>query len=120
MTGTISDWTSKTFVRARFGLERNAGLVLVVFGALLLHFGLADLAFAQTGGEVFQDAAVNLACNVLPGKFGAMLSAFTGIFALIAAATGAYRGAWALLFVSIGCYIAKEFVAILFPNTVNC
>jgi hypothetical protein len=112
----FSCWTA---VRLKSFVSDHAGILLLLLGIVLLNVGMSEIAAAQNGGEIFQDATVNLACKVLPGKFGAMLTAFTGMFALIAAATGAYRGAWALLFVSVGCYIAKELVGVLFGD-VNC
>ncbi len=100
--------------------ERHAVTILFLTGIVLLNAGLADYSFAQEGGQIFQDAAKKIVCQVLPGTFGAMLSAFAGIFALIAAAIGAYRAVWALVFVSVGCFIAQNFVGILFGETVTC
>lgn len=117
---SFRELTCRNCIRVESFLRANATPLMFLLGALLLTHGLGELAAAQTGGKIFQDAAVNLACKVLPGKFGAMLSAFAGIFALVAAATGAYRAVWALVFVSVGCYIAGEFVGILFGDTVNC
>ena len=120
MKTRINHIITVSLVRAGYLAERHLGLLLFILGTGLLVFGLSDPAIAQTGGGIFREAASNIACKVLPGKFGAMLSAFAGVFALIAAATGSYRGAWALVFVSIGAFIFKEFVAILFGDTVNC
>ncbi len=77
-------------------------------------------AFAQTGGEIFRKAASTISCDVMPGKFGAMVSGFAGIFALISAATGSYRGAWALLFVSIGAFLFPEIIQIFFTDSIKC
>lgn len=120
MKQRISNVLSGSSIRLALSLERHLGLALFLLGASLLVLSGAELALAQTGGEVFGSAATNIACQVMPGKFGAMLSAFAGLFALVAAATGSYRGAWALVFVSVGAYIFKEFVQILFPGAVNC
>ena len=120
MRALINDSCVRVNAFAETIWNRYAGVLLCALGVGLLSFGLTDLTLAQTGGEIFQDAATQLACVVMPGKFGALLSTFTGIFALIAAATGNYRGAWALVFVSVGAFIFKEFVAILFGDSVNC
>ena len=114
------DLITKYWVAARFAAERNARGILFAAGAALLLLGTGETVLAQTGGEIFQDAVGNIACNFMPGSFGAMISAFAGLFALIAAATGAYRGAWALVFVSVGAFIFKEFIQILFPDSVSC
>ncbi len=100
--------------------KKNSDLILIFLGILILSGGLLDVSFAQTGGEVFKSAASNIACKVITGKFGAMLTIFSGIFAIVAAATGSYKGAWALLFVSIGAFIFKEFVSILFSGSIAC
>ena len=110
----------RVYLWAADSFRSHSPAIMFLLGAFLLAHGLGEFAAAQTGGEIFKSAAVNLACNVLPGRFGAMLSAFAGIFALVAAATGAYRAVWALVFVSVGCYIAGEFVGILFGDTVKC
>lgn len=104
----------KKFFRGR----TLSDLSLFAAAFLLVNFGAPAIASAQaTGGEVFQSATSKLLCYVLPGKFGAMISAFAGIFALVGAAMGAYRAAWALVLVSVGCYIAKDFVSVLFDTT---
>ena len=88
--------------------------------AILTVLVVVEPTFAQTGGQIFKDAASDIACKVMPKKFGAMISGFAGIFALISAATGSYRGAWALLFVSIGAFLFPEIIQILFSSTVDC
>ena len=101
-------------------LQNHQGTIMFLLGAALISFGVSELALAQEGAEIFQQASSNLACQVMPGKFGAMVSAFAGMFAIVSAATGSYRGAWMLLFVSIGAFIFKELIQILFPNSANC
>ncbi|MFN8391905.1 MAG: hypothetical protein U0136_16570 [Bdellovibrionota bacterium] len=116
MSERLIDLSRKVVIKTLSLIDEYQLPLLFIVGACLLSFGLHDIAAAQEGSEIFKDATVNLACHVLPGKFGAMLSAFTGMFALVAAATGNYRGAWGLVFVSVGCYIAKELVGILFDD----
>lgn len=98
-------------------LSLFAGAALLV--VCLLQFPATAFAGA-TGEEIFQDAATKIACKVMPGKFGAMVAGFAGLFALIAAVTGSYKGAWGLLFVSIGAFIFPEIIGILFRGSVNC
>ncbi|MBP9837439.1 MAG: hypothetical protein KBC84_01865 [Proteobacteria bacterium] len=101
-------------------LKENQKFILLVAVYSVFIIASSNLCLAETGGEIFKDAATTLACKVMPGKFGAMLSVFAGIFAIVAAATGSYRGAWALLFVSVGAFIFKEIVKILFNDSIGC
>lgn len=101
-------------------IKKHSDLILIFLGILIISGGLLDVSLAETGGEVFKSAASNIACKVITGKFGAMLTIFAGIFAIVAAAAGSYKGAWALLFVSIGAFIFKEFVSILFSGSIEC
>ena len=82
----------------------------------MFHVVLADGAFAQEGGSVFEKAACNLLTEVLTKDFGAMVTAITGLLAIVAAAAGSFKGAWALIFVSVGAFIYPALVKVLFPN----
>lgn len=107
---------SVAWARSTNGMSVIAGLAVLSF--VLLQFPATS--FAATGDEVFKTAATDIACKVMPKKFGAMLAGFAGLFALISAVTGSYKGAWALLFVSIGAFIFPEVIGILFKGTVSC
>ena len=93
-------------------ISRNLCLSCVIIAAVLL-LGY-ERAFAASGEGIFKDAAYNIVCVVLPHDFGAMISAFAGIFALVSAVMGNFRSAWALVFVSVGCYMAADLVNQLF------
>lgn len=97
---------------------QNLGISLVFAAVLILNF--AEPALAQTGSDIFKRAACDILGPVLTGSFGAMISVFAGVFALVAAVTGSYRGAWALLFVSVGAFLAKNVVGVLFSGVQNC
>lgn len=88
-------------------------LSLICF-AVAISLVVCEPALAASGDGIFKEAAFNIVCKVLPERFGAMLSAFAGIFALVSAVVGNFRGAWALVFVSVGCYIAGDMVNQLF------
>ena len=90
-----------------------SGLFLA-FGAGLLFAGMQSAAFAA-GGDPFKDAACNLFNLVLEKDFGAMATVIAGALAIVASIVGSFKGAWALVFVSVGCYIAEELVQKLFP-----
>ena len=90
--------------------------LLVVLCAV---FCVATPVLAATGDGVFTNAAENILCKVLHKEFGAMLTAIAGILAIVAAAAGSFKGAWALVFVSVGCYVADALVNLLF-SSVSC
>ncbi len=79
----------------------------------------ADSAYAQVAGEVvtFKSAAQQIVDKVAVGAFGAMATAITAALAIVAAITGSYKGAWAVLYVSIGLFILKPLCQLLFPGT---
>lgn len=91
--------------------------VLVV--SVVLICVLSSPALAATGDGVFTQAAKNILCEVMKKEFGAMLTALTGLLAIIAAAAGSFKGAWALLFVSVGTFISDALVGFLFPS-ISC
>lgn len=95
----------------------TANIWLLVFAVICVDLLYSSPVLAQTGGEIFKKSADGLACKVMPKKFGVMISAFAGVFALLASVTGSYKAGWALLFVSIGAFIFKDIAAILYPST---
>lgn len=103
-------------VRVSAFLERHAGILLFIFGVMLLNSGVTQLSHAAEGEGIFERAACNILEEVLADWFGAMLTVITGALAIIASVAGSFKGAWALLFVSVGCYIAPSIIAVLFPD----
>lgn len=103
--------------RVRMSQQRKVliGGVFLIIACLFF----ATPAFAVTGEGVFTKAAENILCNVLHEEFGAMLTAIAGILAIVAAAAGSFKGAWALLFVSVGSFVADALVGLLFSN-ISC
>ena len=119
-------------------LKTQQGVLLVIVGLTLLYIGFTDSALAQgpgpggggtgtgvgtptavidpPGGTIFQQATCNLLDLVLTKYFGAMITAITGMLASIGAAAGFFKGAWALVFVSVGCFIFPQFIEELFPG----
>ncbi len=70
---------------------------------------------AEAQPKTFIAAAKQIVDEVAVGGFGAMVVAITGILAIVSAVTGSYKGAWAVAYVSVGLYILKELVRLLFP-----
>ena len=103
-------------VNAWFFIQRHSMVFLFIGGILSLHLGIYEIAQAQTGDEVFGNSACNLLTQVLTKKYGAMITVLSGVLAIAAAVMGSFKGAWSLLFVSVGCVIAEELVQVLFPN----
>lgn len=100
--------------RSIWSRGRRAGLYGYAMLVTLLYPAFVNFASAQ--GVTFKQAAQRIAGEVAGGAFGAMVVAITGILAIVSAVTGSYKGAWAVLYVSIGLYILKELVKILFPG----
>jgi len=85
----------------------------VVFSAQVIF---VEKAFAAQGDTIFQDAACTLLTAVLTDNFGAMITVIAGGLAILASAMGSFKGAWALLFVSIGIFIYPDLVHVFFPE----
>lgn len=85
------------------------------FAALGLQLLLLTVR-TYAADDFFQTYACNLLDQVLTDYFGAMVTAVAGLLALVGAASGNFKGAWALLFVSVGAFIYPTLVQELFPN----
>lgn len=90
-------------------------MLLTLFVFFLSYIFSPGAAFAAEGEAIFKEAAGAIVIKILPGSFGATVAVVTGILALVSAAVGSYKGAWALLFVCIACRLAQNFVELLFP-----
>lgn len=88
---------------------------LLVFCAFMLLAIFPSFSWAQQGGDIFGTNCKNIK-TLLSGNFGAMLTAITGALAIIASVAGSFRGAWALLFVSVGSFVFEGLVELLFPG----
>ena len=104
------------FCKSSTYLRSLATLGLYAVGLTMLCLVAVEPALAQQGGNIFQTAACNILEEVLKKDFGAMITAITGLLALIAAAAGSFKGAWALIFVSVGSFIFPGVVAMIFPG----
>lgn len=100
-------------LRVIFYKLENKNLI-VTFALILLLASTSDDAYAQ--GKGFKEAAQGLIKLLGEGKFGAMLTAVTAALAIVAAVAGSYKGAWAVLFVSVGSFILKGLVQVFFPT----
>lgn len=91
---------------------------LCVTAALaVLSLAAIDPAFAQGGydGQKFGDICEKT-FGYLEGGFGALLAAVAGIGAIVASAAGGFRVAWALVVVSVGAFILREYITIFFTG----
>ena len=76
-------------------------------------------AFSQTGSEIFAEAGCGLLYKVITQDFGALLTVLSGSLAILAAVQGSFKGAWAMVFVSVGSFVFPITVGLLFPGLVT-
>lgn len=88
---------------------------ILFFSFLILLFLFVEPAEAYQGGK-FKDVCQKT-FGYLDGGFAGLLSAVTGVGAIIAAATGGFRAAWGLIVVSIGAFILKEYLDLWFQGS---
>ncbi len=101
-------------------LRRHSGVLLFLFGTVVLLNGLQESVLAQTGEGIFDDAACVLGEEVLTKEFGAMLSAIAGLLAIMASVMGAFKAAWSLVFVTVGTFTFPKIVSELFTIKTGC
>jgi len=87
-----------------------------VLGLIVLMLSGADVVFAQYDDAQFQDIC-NRALSYVEGGFGALLASIAGVGAIVASAAGGFRLAWALIVVSIGAYILREYIGLFFTGS---
>jgi len=87
----------------------------ISFAAILLLLATVEPAFAQVDDAKF-GVICQKALQYVEGGFGALVAAVAGMGAIIASAAGGFRMAWALLVVSIGAFILREYVGLLFEG----
>jgi dipeptide/tripeptide permease len=89
-------------------LSKNFGFTLVLLSAAYICLSPMN-ALAAAGTPA-------IACNILlaymEGSFGALVAAAAGVGAIIAAAVGSFKAAWALLVVSIGSFILRSYLTL--------
>lgn len=92
-----------------------AGNGVLVGGAASAGGGVRLGALAAAGGApVFGNAV--MACSrtlgYLQGGFGTLVAAAAGMGAIVAAALGGFKAAWALFVVSVGCFIIRTYLTL--------
>lgn len=126
---------AKRYNKATFaGYEavvKNPNALMFAFGTLLLVGGLVELSNAQIvigiggdygagvaagGGGVGIGGNPTQACSrvlgYIEGGFGALVATGAGLGAIVAASLGGFKAAWALLVVSIGCFILRSYLTL--------
>ncbi len=104
----------RIYLKALHTVDRHGSTICFILGFILLNFGFISPSFAEQ--DIFGKYACKLYSDVLENNFGAMLTVVTGALAIVASIVGSFKGAWALLFVSVGCFVAKTLVSVLFPH----
>lgn len=97
-------------------LVRYQRYCIYFFAVVLWNLALTEPAMAAQGGTIFRAFACALLEKVLQEDFGAAVTAVTGFLAIVAAAAGSFRGAWACVFVSVGCFVYPGLVGVFFPD----
>lgn len=82
----------------------------------VLLLATIEPALAQPIDDAKFGTICQKALSYIEGGFGALVAAIAGIGAIVASAAGGFRMAWALLVVSIGAFILREYVGLLFAG----
>ena len=106
---------------AAFAASRQQNVIqtlLLVLGVFILSIGLAPDTTAQALDTMYnEDRIVEAARKLLryvEGSFGALVMVGAGIFAILGAAFGQYKGALAALVVAVGSFILRSFISTFF------
>ncbi len=110
----IDTIATKVSARCAATLSQHSTGIVFVLSLLVVHLSFGSIAFAASGDQIFDQAACTLLDAVLTSNFGAMITVIAGALAILASVMGSFKGAWALLFVSVGCFIYPELVKVLF------
>ena len=83
--------------------------MLFILGGIIFFAVSAENAHAGSG-------TFGQACNkmllLIEGAFGALVAAAAGVAAIIAAALGGFKMAWALVVVAVGSFVLRSFITI--------
>lgn len=92
-------------------------LTFAVLFALVILF-LVEPSFAQGAG--YDDTKFGQICgravSYIESGFGALLACVAGLGAIVAAAAGGFRMAWACLVVSVGSFILRNYISLFFSG----
>lgn len=83
--------------------------ILFLLGGVLFFTAGADSAHAGVGSF---GQACNKMLMLIEGAFGALVAAAAGVAAIVAAALGGFKMAWALVVVAVGSFILRAFITI--------
>lgn len=113
-----------SYFRITSWLDNNQCVLLFFFGISLLLVGTSEIASAQGGagigagynGDRFGDVCKHFLDSHRTG-FGSLLTAISGLGAIVASAMGGFKAAWGLLVVSIGSFILNTYKDLWFNGT---
>lgn len=88
--------------------ETHKALLLLLGGGL---FFLGGIENAHAGVGTFGQAC-NKMLLLIEGAFGALVAAAAGVAAIVAAALGGFKMAWALVVVAVGSFVLRAFITI--------
>lgn len=107
-------------------LAEHSSAIFFLLGVLILTGGLIELSHAGRGpgpsgsySEAdFDDSLIRSSVGnlfkLIEGAFGALIMVIAGLFAIVAAAMGAYRAAISMLVVAVGAFILRALVSLFF------
>ena len=114
----------RTYFKLLNWLEVNQCLLLFFLGISLLLIGTSEIASAQGAagigagydGQKFGDICRQFLESHRTG-YGSLLTAISGLGAIIASAMGGFKAAWGLLVVAIGSFILNTYKDLWFSGT---
>lgn len=92
-----------------WGVKNPSAFCSVIAAALF--FGGASEAFAG-GNSGTPLTACSQLLQYIEGGFASLVAAAAGLGAIVAAAVGGFKAAWALLVVSIGAFILRTYIGV--------
>jgi hypothetical protein len=106
---TYKDTYNALCIKACVGMTDIHKAMLFLLGGVIFLTAGADNAHAGFGsfGE-----ACNKMLLLIEGAFGALVAAAAGVAAIVAAALGGFKMAWALVVVAVGSFILRAFITI--------
>src|SRR5262245_10429742 len=106
--GIGAKYRKSCLAACEWGVENPSTLCWLFVTALVL--GSAPEAFAQNSGTPL--TACTQLLSYIEGGFASLVAAAAGLGAIVAAAVGGFKAAWALLVVSIGAFILRTYIGV--------
>lgn len=121
MQTPLKDSITITYIRCCFAIERHQRVILLLAGIALLLNGTSGAAYAADGaGSGYSEHRFQQVCKAVlkmhEGQYGSLLSAASGLGAIIASAMGGFKMAWGLLIVSTSSFLLEKYETLWFTK----